>query len=161
MKNDKITASDIKPLEALFVRGFPETWREVATSLYGAILDDADLAALGQSSLARIAVNQTRQLARDLGGSMMYLPVGHFFMAGEKQLAIIAGFKGDNLRSLGTEHGVSEGRVRQIIDLARKIVGGFRGNNHRQLAENHNITEERVHLILAAWQAGAGRPKGG
>ena len=160
MKNDTLRSEDLRPLEALFVHGFPETWREVATSLYKANLADPDLAALGQPRLAQIAVTQTKQLAHDMGGSMMYLPAGHFFQASEKALAVIAGFRGDNLRELAAEHSVTDGRIRQIIDLARKVVGGFRGNNYKQLADEHDMTEDRVHQILAAWaQAQAARPQ--
>lgn len=161
MKNDTLRSKDLLPLEALFVPGFPEVWREVATSIYKVSLEEPELAALGQPRLAQIAVTQTKQLAHDLGGGMMYLPVGHLFHAGEKALAVIAGFRGDNLRELATAHGVTDGRVRQIIDLARKIVGGFRGNNHEQLARDHDVTPERVRQILAAWaQAQAARPQG-
>ncbi len=119
-----LTPAEIEPLEALFFDGFPDIWCDLARSQYLTLLMLRDSQTLAE--LAELAVQLTRGIAQDLGGSQPYIPVGHFFAAGAKAMRIVEGFRGDNHHELAAREGVTESRVRQILaawrreDIARR-----------------------------------------
>jgi Mor family transcriptional regulator len=108
-----LTAEQIGPLEALMTGAVPATWRDFARSHYLTLL--ALHAARAPAELATEAVELTRGIAQDLGGSQPYIPVGHFFAADAKAMRVVNGFTGDNHRELATRENITESRVRQIL----------------------------------------------
>jgi len=108
-----LTPDQISPLEALMTGAFPDTWRDLARSHYLTLLSlHADRAA---TDLAIEAIELTRGIAQDLGGSQPYIPVGHFFAADAKAMRVVNGFTGDNHRELAARENITESRVRQIL----------------------------------------------
>jgi Mor family transcriptional regulator len=112
-----LTPEQIAPLEALMGGAWPDTWRDLAHSHYLTLLGQHP-AALPE--LAALAVELTRGIAQDLGGTQPYIPVGHFFAADAKAMRIVQGFTGDNHRELAVRENITESRVRQILSAWRR-----------------------------------------
>lgn len=108
-----LTPEQIGPLEALMAGAFPDTWRDFARSHYLTLLTLH--AARDPADLAAEAIELTRGIAQDLGGSQPYIPVGHFFAADAKAMRVVNGFTGDNHRELAGRENITESRVRQIL----------------------------------------------
>lgn len=108
-----LTPEQIGPLEALMTGAFPDTWRDFARSHYLTLL--ALHAGRAPGELAAEAIELTRGIAQDLGGSQPYIPVGHFFAADAKAMRVVNGFTGDNHRELALRESITESRVRQIL----------------------------------------------
>ncbi|MDD5031175.1 MAG: Mor transcription activator family protein [Rhodoferax sp.] len=110
-----LTAADIAPLESLFDPLTPDTWRAFARSQYitlRTLFADQQPAA----DLAQLALQLTKGIAIDEGGSQPYIPVGAQMMQSARVRRIIdlcnAG-KGyaDVAREVGN---ITEARVRNI-----------------------------------------------
>lgn len=119
MKNDAadeatLTMTELRPLEALFCEGFPSTWLELSTSLYGHLM--AITPSIGEpDQLAKYAVSLTRKLAQDFGGQALYIPKGFSFEAKKMADKVRAEFRGNNARQLAIKWGVSQMRINQIV----------------------------------------------
>jgi Mor family transcriptional regulator len=109
----ELTPEQIGPLEALMTGAFPDTWRDFARSHFLTLLTLH--AGRAPAELASEAVELTRGIAQDLGGSQPYIPVGHFFAADAKAMRVVSGFTGNNHRELATRENITESRVRQIL----------------------------------------------
>lgn len=118
-----LTSEQIAPLERLFVGGFPDTWRDFARSLYLTLiaLRGGNAKQLQQLQLlAEEAVELTKGIAVDMGGSQPYIPVGHLFASDAKAMRVVKGFTGNNYRELAVRENITESRVRQILAAWRK-----------------------------------------
>lgn len=71
----ELTAEELAPLERLFGPLTPETWRDFARSLY-VTLRTLLAGRNGDAAFAALAMELTRGLAADLGGTQPYIPAG-------------------------------------------------------------------------------------
>lgn len=111
----ELTADEIAPLESLMPRGWPDTWREFATSNYVTLLSAPGSDAVERTALARLAVALTLGLAQDLGGTQPYIPVGAMLAASAKaRKAIELLGQRSSYRAVADATGLTESRVRQI-----------------------------------------------
>lgn len=110
----KVAMVDLAPLEAHFFDGFPELWREFATSIYTFLLCAKEPLA-APPVLAEIAIGLVSQISHDFGGTQPYIPNGLAFEKKRMAAQIRNEFRGNNFRQLGRKYGVSESRVRQIV----------------------------------------------
>ncbi|TXT37404.1 MAG: hypothetical protein FD135_3635 [Comamonadaceae bacterium] len=110
-----LTADEIAPLERLFDPLTPDTWRDFARShyltlrtLFAGQQTDADLAGL--------AMQLTKGIATDLGGSQPYISVGSQLMASARSRQVIELCnKGKSYSEVARLVGkITEPRVRQI-----------------------------------------------
>lgn len=117
--SSRLTVQDLAPLETLMPEKFPPVWRDMATSLFGALLHPNQPLPLGLQGhppeLAQLAVDLTVALANDIGGDTVYIPIGHFLRAGETASKVISAFRGHNHLQVAKLAGVTVSRVRQIL----------------------------------------------
>ena len=110
-----LTADEIAPLERLFDPLTPDTWRDLAHSQYLTLRTlfagqqaDADLAAL--------AMELTKGIATDMGGTQPYIQAGSQLLASARARKVIElRNQGKSYREVAQLCGkISEARVRQI-----------------------------------------------
>lgn len=83
-----LTADDIAPLERLFDPLTPDTWRDISRSQYltlRTLFADQQPA----TELAELAIQLTRGIAIDIGGTQPYIPVGSQLMSSAKARRVI------------------------------------------------------------------------
>lgn len=110
-----LKAEDVAPLERLFDPLTPDTWRDLARSLYLTLRTvlasrhaDADIAAL--------ALELTKGIACDMGGTQPYIQAGSQLLASARARRVIElRNQGVSYRDVAQQCGkISEARVRQI-----------------------------------------------
>ena len=111
-----LTAQDAAQLDALLPAALTQDMREVALSLFSALLDGGATA----QHAARLVAAQVQRLSDELGGQSVYVPKGLLVRLAERDRAIYAAFTGTNYRQLAVAHNLTEVRVRQIIDACRR-----------------------------------------
>lgn len=117
----QLTQEQLAPLEALIPPGWPDTWRELATSLYVTLISAPGADAVELFSLANLAIALTLGIAQDLGGSQPYIPVGADVMSSARARRVIDLLKqGLGYRQAADATGLTESRVRQIESEWRK-----------------------------------------
>ena len=84
-----LTTAQIEPLDALLPPDFPETWRDLATSLYTTLLSAPGAGAVDRTQLAQLAIAQTMGIAQDMGGTQPYIPVGATLASSAKWRRVI------------------------------------------------------------------------
>ena len=116
-----MTPAQILPLESLLPPGWPDTWRDLATSHYITLVSAPGADSVDLSSLARLAVALTLGIAQDLGGSQPYIPVGADVMSSARARRVIE-LLGQRLsyKQVADATGLTESRVRQIESEWRK-----------------------------------------
>ncbi|VFR54777.1 hypothetical protein BRI6_1096 [plant metagenome] len=127
-----LTAAEVAALEAHFDEGYPEALRDIAQSLYAVLARRDDLVkTLTAAGLADLAVALTEGLSMDLGGRTFYLNKGAAFRLGPRNRRMCAEFHGTNYAELAKRYGLSDVRVRQIVDgHLRQHYLGRQGNLH-------------------------------
>lgn len=91
--------------------GYPEILGVIASGVY------IELAERGHKpSASDIALACAERVRKVLGGGDLYLPNGRYWEASLRANKIRASFNGRNYRELAREFGITEMRVRQIID---------------------------------------------
>ena len=117
----QLTQEQLAPLEALIPPGWPDTWRELATSLYVTLISAPGADAVELSSLANLAIALTLGIAQDLGGSQPYIPVGADVMSSARARRVME-LLGQRLsyKQVADATGLTESRVRQIESEWRK-----------------------------------------
>ena len=117
----QLTQEQLAPLEALMPPGWPDTWRELATSHYVTLISAPGADAVELSSLANLAIALTLGIAQDLGGTQPYIPVGADVMSSARARRVIDLLKqGLGYRQAADATGLTESRVRQIESEWRK-----------------------------------------
>lgn len=110
-----LTAVQIAPLEALLSTDTPDTWRDLATSLYTTLLSAPGSGVIAPTTLAHLAIAQTMGIAQDMGGTQPYIPVGAMLAYSAKARRVIDLInQGMDYREVGRVTGVTPMRVRQI-----------------------------------------------
>lgn len=117
----QLTQEQLAPLEALTPPGWPDTWRELATSHYVTLISAPGADAVELSSLANLAIALTLGIAQDLGGSQPYIPVGADVMSSARARRVME-LLGQRLsyKQVADATGLTESRVRQIESEWRK-----------------------------------------
>ena len=116
-----MTPAQILPLESLLPPGWPDTWRDLATSHYITLVSAPGAGAVELAALARLAVALTLGVAQDLGGTQPYIPVGAEVMSSARARRVIDLIKqGLGYRQAADATGLTESRVRQIESEWRK-----------------------------------------
>lgn len=116
-----MTATQVQPLEALIPPGWPDTWRELATSQYVTLISAPGAESVDASSLASLAIALTLGIAQDLGGTQPYIPVGAEVMSSARARRVVDLLKlGQGYRQVADTTGLTESRVRQIESEWRK-----------------------------------------
>ena len=113
-----LTPAEIAPLDAMAGPGFPAMWYDMASSMY-AWLVDAPVVGLSNPDKAALSILLTMQIADAMGGEMHYLPKGRSWRGQALADYVVAAFSGRNHCELAAETGVSESRIRQILDAER------------------------------------------
>ena len=117
----QLTQEQLAPLEALMPPGWPDTWRELATSHYVTLISAPGADAVELFSLANLAIALTLGVAQDLGGTQPYIPVGADVMSSARARRVIDLLKqGLGYRQAADATGLTESRVRQIESEWRK-----------------------------------------
>lgn len=114
---DPVISVDLTPLEARLPPEYPQVWRQIATSLYVRMRrSDVALTPMTPETLAQLVLELTLGLANDMGGDMLYIPIGHFLRAGETARTVISAFRGNNHHECAkAAGGITVSRVRQIL----------------------------------------------
>ena len=120
MNDTLLTAEQLAPLEALFGASYPQTLREMATSVYAALLERASTLPEhpGRAQrLARLALDITNRLSRDFGGNGLYVPQAMTFhlTARNREMYALHDNKRWTYKTLGKKYDLSESQVRNII----------------------------------------------
>ena len=113
-----LSPAEIAPLDALAGSSFPAMWYGMASSMYAWLLD-APLSGLSPQDKAALSILLTLQIADAMGGEMHYLPKGRSWRGQALADYVVAMFSGRNHSELAAEAGVSESRIRQILDAER------------------------------------------
>lgn len=110
-----LTADDIAPLERLFDPLTPDTWRDLARSQY-LTLRTLFLGQHADTDLATLAMQLTKGIATDLGGTQPYISVGSQLMMSERVRKVIGLLnQGVSYVDVAKQCGkITESRVRQI-----------------------------------------------
>ena len=116
-----MTPAQVQPLEVLIPPGWPDTWRELATSHYVTLISAPGAEAVELSSLANLAIALTLGIAQDLGGSQPYIPVGADVTSSARARRVME-LLGQRLsyKQVADATGLTESRVRQIESEWRK-----------------------------------------
>ena len=119
-------AADLAVLEQALPPGMTADMRELAGCLFKGLLHDneAPLSFEGERApllrwAATVVCRQMQMLADEIGGSMVYLPKGMQVFLTARDAEICSKFRGD-YTVLAREYHLSEMRVRQIVDGARR-----------------------------------------
>ncbi|PZP59987.1 MAG: hypothetical protein DI604_31830 [Delftia acidovorans] len=118
-----LTSEQIAPLEGL-VSAWPESWQDFARSHYLTLLaQQPDRNPQRLATCARLAADLAQGIARDMGGAQPYINVGTFFAADEKASRIVLAWRsGQPWQAIARVEGVTERRVRQIVEAWKKEV---------------------------------------
>ena len=107
--------AQIQPLEALIPPGWPDTWRELATSHYVTLVSAPGAETVEMASLASLAIALTLGIAQDLGGTQPYIPVGAMLAASAKVRRVMELLgQGTSYKAVADATSLTESRVRQI-----------------------------------------------
>lgn len=89
----------------------------------GRIMAESVCGEIGEEKMAAVEKGVNKGLVefvREYGGATLYIPKGSLIKSTNEKKAIIAEFKGNNLRELAKKYGKSDMRIRQIVNEARK-----------------------------------------
>lgn len=121
----RLTAAEAAVLDVHLPAGLTEEMRDVAWCLFEAMaLLDSRAGAeqpgpvwLGVlHAMARVATAQLQHLAQQKGGKAIYLAKGLAVFLSARDLQMCGEFRGDNYDFLARKYGLTEMRVRQIVN---------------------------------------------
>ena len=120
-----MTTAEAAVLDAQLPAGLTDEMRDVALCLYEAMVLTDQRAGQAHPDagwrqvlgcMARVAAIQLRHLAEQKGGRAIYLAKGVAMHLSARDREMCARFRGNNYRALAREYGLTEMRVRQIVD---------------------------------------------
>ncbi|MGC4077279.1 MAG: helix-turn-helix domain-containing protein [Rubrivivax sp.] len=115
-----VPAAHMAELEKFFEGYWPETWREIARSVFIALLIDLGGKELPPVRLARAAVVSLESIVAHLGGSQPYISTRSRQREIYRRAAILEELrKGDSYNEVARRHGTTERTVRQIEETNR------------------------------------------
>lgn len=115
MDPSELPKEQLAVLEALMPPGWPDVWRELATSHYITLLSAPGSDAVQPSALAQLALALALGIAADLGGTQPYIPVGALLAASSKARRVIELLaQRHGYLDVAKATGLTESRVRRI-----------------------------------------------
>jgi len=112
---------DLAPLHAALPASLHATLTEMAEHMYTRLAEDTEaLQLLGAQRLAEIVIGQIDRVALALGGCQFYLPRGISCKLSARDKEIYAQYKGHNKRALARKYKLTDMRIDQIINAARR-----------------------------------------
>lgn len=106
---------------------YPEALAVIAVAAYDWLV--APPLKLDHPTATEAALSIAEAARAGLGGGKLYIPKGQAYLLSRRDLRIYAKFRGDNFRALAHEFGLTEMRVRQIIDRCREADVKSRQDN--------------------------------
>lgn len=121
------TSAQLQPLESTLPDRWPGSWRDLARIFFIGLINSPG-AVLAPEEMARVAIEQVRVAARQIGGRNTYIPTCVRVELEERDEKIRADFDGTNYQALAAKHDLTESRIRQIVDeaLCNKARGARR-----------------------------------
>ena len=113
-----LSSSDFAVLQEVLPEGWHPTWRNLAEVFYMGLLDTM-AEDISRERMARIAKEQVLTTAYQIGGRQFYMPAGVVFSRQLIAQSILKDFNGRNYGELAAQHGLSEMRIRQIVQESR------------------------------------------
>lgn len=111
----ELPATSLAPLEQAMPKDWPETWRELATSLFVTLICAPGSSTIPSEALAHLAMAQTLGVAQDLGGTQPYIPVGSMLAASARaRRAMDMRSRGASYQQAAAATGLTESRIRKI-----------------------------------------------
>lgn len=114
-----VDAAHMGVLDQLIPAVWPPIWGDFARVFFVGLLEAKGIKAPIET-LAQTALEQVRTLGVQLGGQQCYIPRGSLASARDVAASICAEFKGNNYSELATKYDLSDSRVRQILEEARR-----------------------------------------
>lgn len=111
-----LTPEQRGPLEGLLPLEYPERLREMAMALYAELLELLPDHPGGAHHLAWVAFSQCERLSTELGGGNFYMHKGKAYRLTQRDREMMARYNGRNIPQLARHYGLTETRVRQIVD---------------------------------------------
>lgn len=117
-KLQELSEAQLAPLEAVLPPQWPEVWKDFAYSFYCTLLASPPKV---QADAAELCLHLAQGIAKDLGGTQPYIPVGHLVSSNTnaaKALDLLG--KGYSYKAAAGMCGLTESRVRQLETEHRK-----------------------------------------
>ena len=115
----QITAQDIAPIEAAFMPGWTDTWKEFARSFYITLINQPAQACVNP---VETAIALVYGIAKDLGGTQPYIPVGVQKEVSSRSAQVRRMLsQGASYKQIADECGITTSRVRNIEREARIV----------------------------------------
>jgi Mor family transcriptional regulator len=118
-----ITKKQATTLDALFEYQGLDSLRSIGLSHFAVLRNLPELKPIEDDRLAEVSIQLMHQIMADMGGISIYIPNGKVIKAREMSLKISSEFNGKNSFELAKKHGISEMRVRQIIQECNHFNG--------------------------------------
>lgn len=112
----QVSMADLAPLHSVLDEAMTEKQREFAEVAYVGLLGSGVANAVPRELLGLAACAVMFQVAHVLGGATFYIPKIDQLQRVWRERHISANFNGRNYAQLARKHGLSEMRVRQILD---------------------------------------------
>ena len=106
----------LQPLHEALDPALSDKQRELVEAVFVGLTNSAAAQACTPRVLAEAAVTAFVQVCHVLGGGQFYMTKLENLRRGRMNRAIHAGFNGRNHALLAREHGITENRVRQILN---------------------------------------------
>lgn len=97
---------------------YPEVLAVIAAAAYEWLV--APPLKLDHQAATEAALSIAEAARVGLGGGKLYVPKGQAYLLSRRDLLIYGKFRGDNFRALALEFGLTEMRIRQIVDRCRE-----------------------------------------
>jgi Mor family transcriptional regulator len=111
----ELPAARLLPLDQAMPQDWPETWRELATSLFVTLLCAPGSGHVPGEALAHLAMAQVLGIAQDMGGTQPYIPVGSMLAASARaRRAMDMRARGASYQQAAAATGLTESRIRKI-----------------------------------------------
>ena len=106
----------LQPLHDALDSGLNGKQRELAEIIFIGLINSAAAQTCTPDILAKTAMAVFVQVSHDLGGQQFYVSKMDNLLRDQMNHAIRAGFNGRNHAQLARKHGISDARVRQILN---------------------------------------------
>lgn len=107
-----LAKADIAPLEARLSEGMPAAWKDFALCFYACLLG----LGLSPDNAADFALSMVESMAKEFGGTTIYVPLGLSILYKQRDNKINTEFTGNNHRQLAQKFKITEMRIRQILN---------------------------------------------
>jgi len=166
-----MSVEQLSPLQLAMPEQFVERLSDMALSMYAVLVDGEKGKSVDEmGAAARLAIRLVVQLCQDFGGRSFYMhksPLAAVYAQAARDKAIADAFNGRNILDLARQHGLTEMRIRQIVNQQHQreksvklspqqiaernkaIVAKFNGRNHKALASQAGLSVQQIRKIVA------------